>query len=264
MKHSYKNQIVRLLTTSAILLGVTACAYDTNDHSYSNIDGSISNNNVEDALADQPDLSLFYQALQSTGVANELNEVDEGYTIFVPTNAAFSAIKPRAYPCFYAVQCSAQIAAVLRNHIVPKNESVARFSRWGGSIPTIGSRRLDIEEPYKGRYTVEGRNLLYHTSYSEFGRTTGSKINFYRIDGVIISPQELAAFRMQPTLGSADTVMEKTTTTYRMPAPSPQANHALSGSYFVPGGYPAPPADANAFLPVDEQTTTTTRTTTTN
>ena len=47
---------------------------------------------------------MFYQALLNTGVASELNENTE-YTVFAPTNAAFTEIQPRAYPCFYSAQC---------------------------------------------------------------------------------------------------------------------------------------------------------------
>jgi hypothetical protein len=204
---------------------------------------------------------MFYQALLSTGVANELNENTE-YTIFAPTNAAFTEIQPNVYPCFYAAQCRVEVAAVLRNHIVPRNESIHRFSKWGGGIPTIGSRRLDVEEPYRTEYTVESRHVLDQTESSESSRIQGDKASLYRIDGVIASNQELAYFRTQPIADIAGTVTEKTVTTYHTPGTFP----VFSERYTVPGGSPAARV---VYMGPDElpdnttQTTTVTRTTTT-
>ncbi len=62
------------------------------------------NSHVEAAIQSFGDLSMFYQALLNTGVINELRE-DQHYTVFAPTNNAFSAIHPQTYPCFYAVEC---------------------------------------------------------------------------------------------------------------------------------------------------------------
>jgi uncharacterized surface protein with fasciclin (FAS1) repeats len=213
------------------------------------------NSNVESSLADRGDLSMFYQALLNTGVAGELNEKTE-YTVFAPTNAAFTEIQPRAYPCFYSAQCRAEVAAVLRNHIVPRNESIHDLSKWGGRpIPTIGTRSLYVEETYKDDYTVEGRTVLHHAK--------GEEVSVYPIDGVIASDQELAQFRTQPVASNpVGTMMEKTVTTYRTPV----AYSIAPDRYLIPGGYPASPAVTRAprELPDDEiETTTVTRTTTT-
>lgn len=191
---------------------------------------SAANRNVESMLAEQGDLSMFSQALHNTGVANELNENTE-YTIFAPTNAAFAAIQPRVYPCFYSTQCRTELAAVLRNHIVPRNETIRDLSLWGGNpIPTIGRRGLYVEETYKNQFTVEGRAVLTQGG--------GERVSVYRIDGVIIGDQELAQFRTQPVADYNGAVTEKTvTTTYRAPAVYP----AVSGEYAVPGGGPAGP-----------------------
>lgn len=188
-----------------------------------------SNLSVESLLASQGDLSLFYQALLNTGVASELNENTE-YTIFAPTNAAFTKIQPSAYPCFYSAQCRREVAAVLRNHIVPRNESINDLSKWGGNpIPTIGNRGLYVEETYKGQYTVEGKNVLHQSE--------GDKVSLYPIDGVIANRQELAQFRMQPIGEVPGTVTERTVTTYSTPG-IPRTSY---GEYLVPGGGPPSP-----------------------
>jgi uncharacterized surface protein with fasciclin (FAS1) repeats len=186
---------------------------------------------VESALANRDDVSMFYQALLNTGVAAELNENTE-YTIFAPTNAAFAAIEPRVYPCFYSAQCRTEVAAVLRNHIVPRNESIHDLSLWGGNpIPTIGNHGLYVEETYKNDYEVEGRTVL--------NQGGDERVSVYRIDGVIISDRELAQFRNQPLADNGGMVTQKTvTTTYRTPVTYP----AVSEGYAAPGGYSGAPA----------------------
>ncbi|MDR3425534.1 MAG: fasciclin domain-containing protein [Alphaproteobacteria bacterium] len=218
------------------------------------------NRSVEMALeSDGGDLSMFYQALISTGVASELNENTE-YTVFAPTNAAFSEIQPRIYPCFYAAQCRAEVAAVLRNHIVPRYESLVDLSRWGGPIATIGTRGVRVEEAYKDVYTADGHRIL--------SRNEADQVALYPIDGVIANDRELAAFRAQPVAEApAGTVIEKTVTTRTLVAPP-----VVSSGYLVPGGYPAAPViyvapddgmTLNEMPDQSMQTTTVTHTTTT-
>jgi len=196
------------------------------------------NSEVENALASQSNLSTFYQALINTGVAGELHENTE-YTVFAPTNAAFAEIRPNVYPCFYSVQCRDGVAAVLRNHIVPRNETISDFAKWGGDIPTIGNRTLYVEEAYKDQYTVEGHYVLT--------RRVGDDVSLYSIDGVIASDRDLAMFRTRPVANS-DTVMYKTVTTHRTTVVTPQTTVITPGTttvvtpgysrgYLVPGGY---------------------------
>ena len=87
-----------LMTTAAfLLLGAGA------------LPALATNSNVESVLQSHGDLSLFYQALHNTGVADELKE-DGEYTIFAPTNTAFAEIQPHEYPCFYSAQCRDKVA----------------------------------------------------------------------------------------------------------------------------------------------------------
>jgi uncharacterized surface protein with fasciclin (FAS1) repeats len=213
------------------------------------------NGNVELALQGQGGiLSMFYQALVNTGVANELNENME-YTVFAPTNAAFSEIQPRVYPCFYSVQCRGEVAAVLRNHIVPRQENIQYWSTWG-PISTIGTRSIRVVEAYKNDYTVDGNKVLH--------RNEGDEVNLYTIDGVIADDRELAVFRTQPISDTSNTVVQKTVTVRRTSVPS----HVRAYRYLVPGGYPASTViytDSDEYVTdTDEvQDGNTTRTTTT-
>jgi uncharacterized surface protein with fasciclin (FAS1) repeats len=206
------------------------------------------NRGVELALESQNDtLSIFHRALINTGVAGELNENTE-YTVFAPTNAAFSEIQPRIYPCFYSAQCRKEVAAILRNHIVPRRETIKYWSTWGGPVSTIGPRGIRMEEAYKDVYTVDGHRVLF---YSEWGQA-----NVYTINGVIADDQELALFHRCP-----GTDMHKKGTVHRRRSGASYGGHHR---YCVPGGYPAVDTniDSGEYVMDDEMPNSTTQTTT--
>jgi uncharacterized surface protein with fasciclin (FAS1) repeats len=167
------------------------------------------NSSVETTVRSFGDLSMFYQAMVNTGVINELRE-SENYTIFAPTNAAFAQVTQQNYPCFYSIQCRAQVAAVLRNHIIVGSYSLPNLATRGMGIKTAGGRNVLIEEPYKDSYSVEGRKVL---SASNVGNNM-----VYRIDGVIAEPQELSQFQTvtyAPAPGAVITEKTVVRKTYR-------------------------------------------------
>jgi len=263
MTFLHAKKLSQLFTTSVLLLVTAGCGSLEMDNTYRAVDRG-SNSYVEAALVDQGDLTIFYQALHTTGVANELSNNEE-YTIFAPTNAAFNQIQPRVFPCFYAVQCRPQLAAVLRNHIVPRNESVARLSKWGG-LQTIGGRQIEVVEPFLGHYTVDSHRVLYQNKGNESSLFKGNKVSLYQIDGLIANDQEMVPFRVQPYASLPEQMTERTVTTYRTPAaPSYSQQWGVPGTHLVPGGYyvaPGPVGYMGDPADLDESTTKTTTTTT--
>ena len=267
MNRSHKNILSLLVSTSALLLVVTACS-SRQDHRNFTAASAPQNSKIENVLVDQGDLTMFYYAIRTTGVAKELDTNGE-YTIFAPTNTAFSQIKQNAYPCFYTVQCRPQLAAILRNHIVPKNEGLHRLSKQGGDIPTLGNRRVDVEEPYIGHYTIEGYRVLYQKENSSLRDTKSDNINLYRIDGVIASNEEMAPFKSVPVADGPEGFVKKTVTTYQSPQPNSYGQQVtMPNAYMVPGGYALNPAiytDEYDDLPTTLiETTTVTHTSTPN
>ena len=174
------------------------------------------NPSVEAALANYGDVSMFYAAMLNTGVLQELDP-NKHYTIFAPTNEAFAQIKPSVYPCFYSTSCRSQVADMLRDHIVVGEETLDDLANEPDST-TLGHYRVYTEQPYKGTYTIGNNRVL-----------SGAEIDgnmIYRIDGVILSADQLASFRSMP---APQVTEERTVTTYRVPASNP-----------VPGGdFPA-------------------------
>lgn len=198
------------------LLGATALALPA----YAN------NTHVENAIKARPELASFYEALTVTGVNQELQE-GKSYTVFAPTNAAFAAITKDQYPCFYSEQCKAQIADVVRNHIVPGENHVDDIVKQKGVLFSIDKRQIPIGMPNPDKYTADGRNIV---------RISGIRGGMlYNIDGVIANQQELSMFTVPVSttvtqkvisyspVGSVDgkTTVVETTTTTTGPAPAP-------------------------------------------
>jgi uncharacterized surface protein with fasciclin (FAS1) repeats len=205
------------------------------------------NRGVETALANYGDVSVFYQALINTGVLAELDP-NTNYTIFAPTNEAFAQIQPNMYPCFYSTQCRAQVADVLRNHIVVGSESLADLTK-DVHVPTIGRYRVYAESPYVGDYTIAHHGVL-----------SGAEINgnmVYRLDGVIISDEQLAQFRAMPPVANVQERM--IVTSYHpddaLPVPGSNANLTVSRQTYI-----TPASSATKVYPDGTQVTTTSRT----
>jgi uncharacterized surface protein with fasciclin (FAS1) repeats len=147
------------------------------------------NPTVEDSLKRRDDLSVFYQALVDTGVADELQD-GKDYTIFAPTNEAFEKITKEKYPCFYSAECRKEVAAIIRNHIVEGAIFVDR-ARTTNLRSLNDQRVINIAQPHKNNYSVDGKAITYTMSF-----TSGI---LYKIEGVIADKMELSALTRLPT-----------------------------------------------------------------
>lgn len=146
------------------------------------------NPTVEDSLKRRDDLSVFYQALVDTGVADELQD-GKDYTIFAPTNEAFEKITKEKYPCFYSAECRKEVAAIIRNHIVEGAIFVDR-ARTTNLRSLNDQRVINIAQPHKNNYSVDGKAITYTMSF-----TSGI---LYKIEGVIADKMELSALTRLP------------------------------------------------------------------
>jgi uncharacterized surface protein with fasciclin (FAS1) repeats len=165
------------------------------------------NPNIERALMNRPEISTFYQALVNTGVIHEL-QPDRPYTVFAPVNSAFAKYPVNEYPCFYSSACRAEVAQILRNHIVPGETYLSDAVKQKGGIYSVNNRFVSIAEPYKNNYSVDGKNVL-KTAWVAPGIV-------YETDGVIASEREMAAFTPLRYFAQGETV---TTTTTRRNVP---------------------------------------------
>lgn len=168
------------------------------------------NVSVENAIKNRADLSTFYQALVNTGVNRELSE-NRRYTVFAPTNEAFARIRQDSYPCFYMTACRAEVAQILRNHIVPGDVYMADAVKQKGGVFSISNRKVNVSEPFRNDYAVDGQNVLY-TSWFNSGI-------LYKIDGVIANPRELSSLQF-PDYAYLQGREVTTTTQKTIPDPS--------------------------------------------
>jgi len=220
-----------VLTTTALagILSLAAGAAQAN------------NSTVENVIKSRPDLSQFYQALVNTGVNNELN-ADVSYTVFAPTNAAFAKIAPEKYPCFYSAQCRAEVAEIVRHHIIPGQVYVDTIVQHEGGIYSINKRFITVAEPYKHNYAVDGHNVLSEAML-------GGSI-LYRIDGVIANDYDLAKVE-QPqyipvTQGETTTTTTKNTVVDNVCPPSENCPDEVSTTVTRTTTTVAPPTAAFA------------------
>ena len=124
---------------------------------------------VENAIKSRPDLSTFYQALVNTGVNHELQE-GRSYTVFAPTNKAFARISQQQYPCFYMTECRAQVAAIVRDHIVPGKIYIDDAMNQQGGVNTIGGNFIRAGKTSRiagkvseGDFTIAGNDVIYQS-----------------------------------------------------------------------------------------------------
>ncbi len=135
---------------------------------------------IEDALKSREDLSMFYQALMNSGVAEEL-ESGSSYTVFAPTNEAFEKkFSKEKYPCFYSPECKAEVADIVRNHIVKGNYYISDAR---GALPNLDRKFINVSESSRNTYYVAGKHV--ETTHTLVGGT------LYEIDGVIADDLEL-------------------------------------------------------------------------
>ena len=139
------------------------------------------NEGITDALKHRDNISMFTDAMISTGVINEL-QPNRSYTIFAPTNEAFAKLSSKEYPCLTDVQCKNQVADILRNHIVP--ESITFTGPVKGAVFSIDKMNINLGKHNGEIKTAAGYNIVNR------GQVFGGIV--CEIDGVIASAQELA------------------------------------------------------------------------
>lgn len=160
------------------------------------------NDGITDALKHRDNLSAFTDAMIATGVINEL-QPNRSYTIFAPTNAAFAKLNNNDFPCLANAQCKAEVADILRNHIVPGQVTFTGPVK--GAVFSIDNMNLNLGTRNGEVRTVAGNNIVNR------GQVLGGIV--CEIDGVIATAQELAnvtAIRYQPVKVEHN-IIERTT-----------------------------------------------------
>jgi uncharacterized surface protein with fasciclin (FAS1) repeats len=181
---------ISTLTTASIATLATALAITAPAHA--------DNTTMENALKRRPELSMFYNALVKTGVIHELHAY-QPYTVFAPTNASFAQYPQSEYACLYSdtPDCKAQLAEVLRSHIVPGEKHLKKMDSPGNegdidSLFSINNRHIVASEPNPDTYMVDGKTV------ASIHQLAGGEL--YEITGILATKQDLAKLETRPVV----------------------------------------------------------------
>lgn len=164
---------------------------------------------LESTIHDQKNLNQFENLIARTQVVPNLPA--GRYTVFAPVDSAFVKIDGQKFPCFYSPQCEKEQADILRNHIVEGEVNLGDAARGKGAVFAVDKRRVNVAEPTKGEYYVEGHKVL--STHMNSGGV------LYVIDGVIASEQELVDFRNLKNPPVVETTTRQTTVQTTVPEP---------------------------------------------
>ncbi|MBB6610885.1 fasciclin domain-containing protein [Pontibacter sp. Tf4] len=123
--------------------------------------------NIEDTeayslmdLAQQsPNLSTFVQLMNAAGLADDF-EANRSYTIFAPTNEAFSKLDKAELEMLLLPENKAKLASVLMVHILPSEVTSANFNETQ-RIDIGDNRYIPVSVSSPGRnITVGGANVV--------------------------------------------------------------------------------------------------------
>lgn len=208
----------RTFTMTALLALLTGAGF------LSPLPARADNNGVQAVLASRPELSMFMQALHESGVANEL-QPDQTYTIFAPIDEAFAKVVTANASCPESADCRTQLAAIVRNHIVPQKARIDVLAKPKGEAGTLGMRAVQIENPAQPHdgHKVDGFKIV--------GMHETETALVYSIDGSIVTERELSALSA-PSSDKSSSAQEPTAQTADQSADQaadqPHANAAMA------------------------------------
>jgi uncharacterized surface protein with fasciclin (FAS1) repeats len=124
---------LKLIAASAATPALTACATGSGPGT------------IVDVAAGTPDFSTLVSAVQAAGLADTLNGPGP-FTVFAPTNAAFSALPGGTVDTLLLPENQAQLQSVLTYHVLP------------GAVTSdqIIGRRFSAQTVQGGSVTIDG------------------------------------------------------------------------------------------------------------
>lgn len=178
-----KFSIAALVASS---LALTACAA-TMDDGMDAMPAAASTTVVEAAMA-TPDLSTLVTAVQAAGLVDTLNSPGP-FTVFAPTNQAFSAVPAPTLNSLLQPANRAQLSSVLTYHVVAGRVSSAELMRriraGGGSTSVTTLQGGTLRFSMMGdRVMIAGNNgSSGHVAMADLNQSNGV---VHVIDGVLM------------------------------------------------------------------------------
>jgi len=126
------------------------------------------------------DFTILVLALQAAGLEDTLNDPSGDFTVFAPTNAAFTALLGTLGISAGDLLASPNLSKILLKHVLAGSvDSVTAFTLYGADVPTLNPDGETVELAIApGQFTVDGAQV---TTF-DVGATNGV---IHIIDAVI-------------------------------------------------------------------------------
>jgi len=123
-----KKSIISMLAALFLTAGFMAGCSDDDDNNGNPIAGGgvdKTGKTVAQVIKEDSDLSIFAEAVERAGLMDMLNNKDQKWTVFAPTNDAFNAKYPTEEALEEFLDNQAAVDSLVRYHIVPYREILA-------------------------------------------------------------------------------------------------------------------------------------------
>ncbi|WP_162427419.1 fasciclin domain-containing protein [Pontibacter pudoricolor] len=114
--------------------------------------------NLMDLAKQSPNLSTFAQLMETAGLADDL-QADGSYTLFAPTNEAFSKLSKEELENLLLPQNKNKLSEILMVHILP-NEVVSTSFKETQRITLDNNRYIPISTQTGNQVTIGGAHII--------------------------------------------------------------------------------------------------------
>jgi len=118
-----RKSIISMVAALFLTAGFMAGCSDNDDNNGNPVTGGgvdKSGKTIAQVIQEDSDLSIFAEAVEKAGLMDQLNNKDQKFTVFAPTNEAFNIKYPTEEALEAFLNDSAE--AVVRYHIIPYRE----------------------------------------------------------------------------------------------------------------------------------------------
>ncbi|MCY4044782.1 MAG: fasciclin domain-containing protein [Cellvibrionales bacterium] len=112
---------------------------------------------IELASSDPAEFSILLQAVQTAGLAGALSDTNETYTVFAPTDAAFTALLNELGITASDLLSSPDLASILTQHVIAGAEidQIAAYAANGKTVQTLNNDSALSVMIMDGKLTIE-------------------------------------------------------------------------------------------------------------
>lgn len=174
------NPLIRLLDIfllAAFTLLLAACGGDDDDP-------TSEPTSIVDIASGNPNFEILVDLLVQTGLDESLDDPDESFTVFAPTDAAFEALGAETLSAL--ADDPETLSAILQYHVLPAEvDSTAAIAAAGTTIATANGKRIAI--------SMSGSSLLINTAEVTDPNNEADNGVIHVIDRVLMPPADMGS-----------------------------------------------------------------------